>query len=157
MRPRIAGWAIVPTLLAAPALAGWLTASLPDGREIARLSVPEGASWCVVWTHSVAGFEVQDCYANRAGRMVLTHSHWPDAAAGLDHVPGRGRMLPDGTGGYLIDGIDEPVPGNAYVLRPEALGAADGAGHRLRTATGEVSLSALAPRARVTLRLDPAP
>jgi hypothetical protein len=157
VRPCIAGWAIVPTLLAAPAFAGWLTASLPNGHEIARIAVPEGASWCVVWTHSVAGFEVQDCYANRAGRMVLTHSRWPDAAAGLGHSPGRGRMTSDGLGGYVIEAIDEPVPGNAYVLRPEAVGADVGAGHRLRTASREVSLSVLAPRARVTLRLEPAP
>lgn len=153
MRRHHVGWAIAPTLLAVPAFAGWLTATLPDGRELARLPAPDGATWCVLWTHSVAGFEVQDCYANRAGRMVLTHSRWPDAAAGLGHSPGRGTMLSDGAGGYVIVGIDEPVPGNAYVLRPQAAEP----GHRLRQGDTEVSLSAIAPRVRVTLRLEPAP
>ena len=50
--------------------------------------------------------------------MVLTYAHLPDFAAGLDHIPGRGRQVSDGAGGYWIDDIDEPVPGNAYVLRP---------------------------------------
>ncbi len=77
-------------LLAGPAGAGTLTATLPDGTELARLDVPEGSGWCVHWRHSVKGFEVADCYENRAGAMVLVRSHLPDFAAGLDHIPGRG-------------------------------------------------------------------
>jgi hypothetical protein len=50
--------------------------------------------------------------------MVLVRAHLPDFAAGLDHIPGRGRQVSDGQGGYWILDIDEPVPGNAYVLRP---------------------------------------
>jgi hypothetical protein len=139
------------TLAAAPAAAGSLKATLDDGTEIARLSVPEGAGWCVYWHHSVRGFEVADCYENRMGRMVLVRAHLPDFAAGLDHIPGRGRQLDDGQGGYVIDGIDEPVPDNAYILRA----GGPQVNHRLRAAGREVSLSAAAPRARVRIALVP--
>ena len=138
-------------LLSAPASAGVLTATLPDGTELARLPVAEGAGWCVLWRHSVQGFEVADCYENREGRMVLVRAHLPDFAAGLDHIPGRGRQVSDGQGGYWIEDIDEPVPGNAYVLRPGSM-AVD---HRLSTTSGAVSLSALAAHARVTIALAP--
>jgi hypothetical protein len=137
-------------LLLSAAHAGTLTATRDDGTVIARLPVPDGAGWCVLWRHSVKGFEVADCYENRRGRMVLTHAHLPDFAAGLDHIPGRGQQVSDGTGGYLILGIDEPVPGNAYVLRP-GLGAVD---HRLRAGDATVSLSAAAPRGRVRIALE---
>jgi hypothetical protein len=138
-------------LLATPqdAHAADLVATREDGTEIARLPVPEGAGWCVLWRHSVRGFEVSDCYENRGGRMVLVRAHLPDFAAGLDHVPGRGRQVSDGRGGYWILDLDEPVPGNAYVLRPGA-GPVD---HRLRTEDATVSLSAVAPRARVRIEL----
>ena len=131
------------------AAAGELVATLEDGSEIARLPVPEGAGWCVLWHHSVKGFEVSDCYENRAGQMVLVRAHLPDFAAGLDHIPGRGRQVSDGQGGYWILDIDEPVVGNAYVLRP-GLGIVD---HRLQVGDTTVSLSAAAPRARVTIAL----
>lgn len=148
--------ALAAALIVAPALAEGakadvLSARLSDGTEIARLEVPEGSGWCVVWRHSVDGFEVQDCYENRGGRMVLVTSLQPDFAAGLGHIPGRGVQRSDGQGGYLIEGLDEPVPGNAYVLRP----GGPNVDHRLRTADSEVSLSRLAPRARVTLALTP--
>ncbi len=152
MTPNLKGRPVVAALflsLASPALAGTLTATLQDGTEIARLAVAEGSGWCVLWNHSVAGFEVSDCYENRKGAMVLTRSHLPDFAAGLDHIPGRGIQTSDGNGGYWIEALDEPVPGNAYILRPG--GAA--VDHRLRTANAEVSLSARAPRARVTIAL----
>ncbi|MEM9351357.1 MAG: DUF1850 domain-containing protein, partial [Pseudomonadota bacterium] len=112
------GGGLLALLLAAPAAAKDLTATVLNGPEIARFNVPDGTEWCVLWRHSVQGFEVSDCYENRAGRMVLTWSHLPDFAAGLGHIPGRGRQVSDGQGGYLILDIDEPVPGNAYVLRP---------------------------------------
>ena len=129
--------------------AGDLVATREDGTEIARLPVPEGAGWCVLWRHSVRGFDVSDCYENRAGRMVLVQAHLPDFAAGLDHIPGRGRQVSDGQGGYFILDIDEPVPGDAYVLRPGA-GSVD---HRLQVGDTIVSLSAVAPRARVRIAL----
>jgi hypothetical protein len=140
-------------LATGPGEAGELVARLEGGAEIARLAVPEGGGWCVLWRHSVAGFEVADCYENRAGRMVLVRSHQPDFAAGLGHLPGRGRQRSDGAGGYVIEDLDEPVPGDAYVLRP----GGPQVDHRLRAASGEVSLSALTPRPRVTLALEGAP
>jgi hypothetical protein len=131
------------------ASAGELVATREDGTEIARLPVPEGAGWCVLWNHSVAGFEVSDCYENRQGHMVLVRSHLPDFAAGLDHIPGRGRQVSDGQGGYWILDIDESVPGDAYVLRP-GRGSVD---HRLQVGDTIVSLSAAAPRERVRIEL----
>ena len=148
MRAVIGGGCLALLLTAAEA--GTLTATLPDGTEIVRLPVPDGAGWCVIWHHSVRGFEVEDCYENRGGRMVLVRAHLPDFAAGLDHIPGRGRQVSDGAGGYWILDIDEPVAGNAYVLRP-GLGPVD---HRLRVGDETVSLSAAAPRARVKIALE---
>ncbi|WP_282026181.1 DUF1850 domain-containing protein [Limimaricola cinnabarinus] len=129
-----------------------LTATLSDGTEIARLPVPEGGEWCVLWRHSVQGFEVADCYENRGGRMVLMRSHQPDFAAGLGHIPGRGRQASDGEGGYWITGIEEPVPGDAYVLRAGSM-AVD---HRLSAGGATVSLSERAARARIRIALEPA-
>lgn len=126
-----------------------LVAIREDGTEIVRLPVPDGTGWCVRWHHSVRGFEVSDCYENREGRMVLVRAHLPDFAAGLDLVPGRGRQVSDGNGGYWILDINEPVPGNAYVLRPGA-GAVD---HRLQAGDSVVSLSAIASRERVRIML----
>ena len=133
-----------------PVEAGTLIATLDDGTEIAQLDVSEGAGWCVLWRHSVAGFEVADCYENRGGHMVLVRSHQPDFAAGLGHIWGRGRQVSDGAGGYWILDINEPVPGDAYVLRP----GGPAVDHRLRTDTQEVSLSAIAPRKRVLVALQ---
>lgn len=138
-------------LVSQPASAGMLTATLVDGAEVARLPVPEGEGWCVLWRHSVQGFEVKDCYENRAGHMVLVRSHQPDFAAGLGHLIGRGRQVSDGEGGYWIENIDEPVPQDSYILRPGSM-AVD---HRLSAASGEVSLSALAAHARVRITLEP--
>ena len=131
--------------------AGVLTATLPDGTEIGRIAVAEGGGWCVLWNHSVQGFPVQDCYQNRQGRMVLTRSHQPDFAAGLGHLPGRGRQVSDGAGGYWIEDIDEPVPGDAYVLRPGRAAV----NHRIVAGNAEIPLSARAARQRVRIALQP--
>ncbi len=144
------GGGLLALLLHSAADGGALTARLDDGTEIARLPVPDGAGWCVLWRHSVRGFEVADCYENRNGAMVLVRSHLPDFAAGLDHIPGRGRQVSDGRGGYWILDLDEPVAGNALVLRP-GMASVD---HRLRTGDRMVSLSALAPRQRVRIALE---
>jgi hypothetical protein len=134
---------------AATVQAGSLVATLETGEEIARIEVPDGAGWCVLWNHSVQGFAVMDCYENRGGRMVLVRSRQPDFAAGLGHIPGRGRQVSDGQGGYWILDIDEPVPGDAYVLRP----GAGPVNHRLQVGDTVVSLSQAAARQRVRLEL----
>ncbi|MDZ7822752.1 MAG: DUF1850 domain-containing protein [Ahrensia sp.] len=109
----------------------------------------QGQGWCVLWNHSVKGFAVSDCYENRGGQMVLVWSHLPDFAAGLDHIPGRGRQVSDGQGGYLILDINETVPSNTYVLRPGA-SAVD---HRIKAGNSVISLSAVAPRERIRIAL----
>lgn len=140
---------LLSVLFPISAVADTLTASREDGTEIARFDVPAGTEWCVLWNHSVKGFPVADCYENQDGRMVLMHAHLPDFAAGLDHIPGRGRQISDGKGGYFILDINEPVPGNAYILRP-GTGLVD---HRLQVGETIVSLSAAAPRQRVRIAL----
>ena len=153
MTPRIGGGlcALLLSLCHVPsAAAGTLTATKIDtGEVLASIDMPIGQGWCILWHHSVKGFEVADCYENRDGHMVLVRAHLPDFAAGLDHIPGRGRQVSDGMGGYWIEDIDEAVVGNAYVLRPGA-GFVD---HRIRAGGAEVSLSAQAPRARVRIAL----
>ena len=149
------GWLVILLSLLTPITAfadvqtDALVVTHEDGSQIARFVVPEGAGWCVLWNHSVKGFEVSDCYENRDGHMVLVFSHLPDFAAGLDHIPGRGRQVTDGQGGYFILDLDEPVPGDAYILRP-GLGHVD---HRLQVGDTVVSLSAAAPRERVRIAL----
>ena len=149
MRAQIAGGSLA-LLLALPLAAADLVARLDDGTEIARLSIAEGDGWCVLWRHSVQGFEVADCYENREGRMVLVRSRQPDFAAGLGHIPGRGRQVSDGKDGYWILDIDEPVPGDAYVLRAGSMKV----DHRLHTDATTVSLSARAARERVQIALE---
>lgn len=121
-----------------------------DGERLVSLPMPEGEGWCLEWNHSVEGFPVLDCYRHRSGRMVLERSHLPDFAAGLDHIPGRGRQVSDGKGGYWIEAIDEPVPGNAYRLRVGSMRV----DHRLVVDDSRVSLSSLAEDRRVTIRLS---
>lgn len=136
-------WMLVPL----PALAGCpdhgLRVTDADGRSLVNLPMPEGAGWCLAWNHSVEGFAVRDCYRNEGGHMVLERSHLPDFAAGLDHIPGRGRQVSDGRGGYWIEDIDEPVPGDRYRLRVGAMRV----DHRL-VGHGEPSLRTLLERAR---------
>lgn len=140
--------------LAAPAGAAELVVTLAGtGQELARLSVPEGGRWSVLWHHSVDGYEVEDIYEDRDGAMLLVRSHMPDFGAGLGHLPGRGRQVSDGDGGYWVEDIDEPVPGNAYILRP----GRPAVNHRLRTAEAEVSLTELAEHRRVRIALIPDP
>lgn len=136
--------------LATPAGADQLVVTLADtGRELARLRVAEGGRWSVLWHHSVAGYEVEDVYQDRGGVMTLVRSHMPDYGAGLGHIPGRGRETADGEHGYWVEDIDEPVPGNAYVLRPGRAAV----NHRIRTASDEISLSAMAEHQRVRIAL----
>lgn len=149
MRLRIGGALFALLLFPVQTIAAHLTATLEDGTVIADMSVDEGEAWCLLWRHSVKGFEVSDCYLNLEGRMVLDRSHWPDVAAGLDHIPGRGRQISDGLGGYWIVDLNEAVPGNAYILRT-GNAAVD---HRLQVGDAIVSLSSIAPHARVKIAL----
>ena len=122
-----------------------------SGAVLAEFDVPEGTGWSILWTHSVDGYEVEDAYENRAGLLVLVRSHLPDFGAGLDHIPGRGRQVSDGQGGYWIEDIDEAVPGNAYVLRT---GRAE-VNHRLRMPQSEISLTAFGAQERLRIALVP--
>lgn len=140
--------------LCAASTAVWADAShlevLDDhGQALVSLPMPEGERWCMEWNHSVTGIRVQDCYRHHQGNMVLERSHQPDFAAGLGHVPGRGRQVSDGQGGYWIEDIDEPVPGNRYRLR---VGSAR-VDHRLLHEGRRISLSELAAGERVTIHL----
>lgn len=139
-------------LLVVPVRAEVLSVTRDNGQPIAQVPMPAGAGWCVLWNHSVQGFQVADCYVNDAGRMVLKRSHLPDFASGLDHVPGRGRQVSDGRGGYWIEDIDEAVTGNGYALRT----GGPKVNHRLQVGEQVISLSAAARRERVWIRLRPA-
>lgn len=143
-------YALLFSVVATVAQADTLTATRVDTGEIlASFDAPKGSGWCILWHHSVKGFEVSDCYENRAGQMVLVRAHLPDFAAGLDHIPGRGVQISDGKGGYYIEDINEAVPTNAYILRPGA-GLVD---HRIKIGDTQISLSALAARKRVRIAL----
>ena len=125
-----------------------------DTARLIAIPMPQGEGWCVKWRHSVARFLVLDCYRNVVGKMVLERSHQPDFAAGLGHTPGRGVQVSDGEGGYWINRIDEPVPGNAYILRAGAMRV----DHRLtwprQNATETFSISEYAAGERVIIRLQ---
>nr|WP_245791836.1 DUF1850 domain-containing protein [Halomonas ilicicola] len=119
--------------------------------KLVDIPIQPDEHWCLIWNHSVTGIRVADCYRYRQGRMVLVRSHQPDFAAGLGHIPGRGVQVSDGEGGYWIERIDEPVPGNRYLLRVGSR-AVD---HRLSHDGKLISLSALAAGERVIIRLQP--
>ncbi|MCC5856954.1 MAG: DUF1850 domain-containing protein [Ectothiorhodospiraceae bacterium] len=120
-----------------------------DGAVLFSRAVSGGDRWCMAWNHSVAGFTVRDCYAYLDARMVLEYSVQPDFAAGLGHAPGRGRLTGDVAGGYRIEGIDEPVPGNGYLLRPGGATVA----HRLELGGEVADLSAPAAGWRVSVHV----
>ncbi|WP_435101840.1 DUF1850 domain-containing protein [Arhodomonas sp. AD133] len=136
---------------AAPAGAqpAFLEAVARGDHVLAAFPLAPGERWCVLWHHSVQGFEVRDCYVYRDDRMVLERSHQPDYAAGLGPVVGRGRPRSDGRGGYWIEDIDEPVPGDGYILRV----GSSRVDHRIAAGGRIVSLSALAAGEAVTIRV----
>lgn len=120
-----------------------------QGEQLHSITLGSNDSWCLLWNHSVAGFLVSDCFVNQGARMLLYSSHQPDFAAGLGYLEGRGVMLSDPRGGYLISDINEPVPGNALTLRV----GSHTVNHRLVHDGKEISLSEIAAGQRVTLRL----
>ncbi|MBZ5487187.1 DUF1850 domain-containing protein [Halomonas aquamarina] len=138
---------------AAPASASaYLVVTTQQGETLLDAPAPNGTSWCIQWKHSVEHFTVLDCYRNVGGIMQLERSHQPDFAAGLGHIVGRGEQVSDGQGGYWINAIDEPVPGNRYVLRV----GAPAVNHQVVWPGGEhpdTSLSEHAAGQRVTIQL----
>lgn len=130
--------------------AAYLVVRGPDGAELARFDLADDPTWHLAWNHSVTGILVTDYYAFRSGSMLLTHSHTPAYDAGLGHIPGRGREESDGAGGYWIYDLDEPVPGNAYLLRVGSLRVA----HTLVHGDVTVNLSALAAGERVRIGVE---
>lgn len=82
--------------------------------------------------------------------MLLYSSHQPDFAAGLGYLEGRGKLVNDGKGGYLITQINDPVPDNALILRV----GSQAVNHRVLYKGQEKSLSNVAAGQRVTLRLS---
>ena len=121
------------------------------GTQAVHASVPLAEEpWCLAWNHSVAGFTVRDCFVVRAGQLLLVSSHQPDFAAGLGHFEGRGEFRPHPRGGYLIAGIDEPVPNNRLTLRVGAPSVA----HRIEVGDhATINLSERVGQRRVTLRV----
>jgi hypothetical protein len=130
-----------------------LEAVRADGEVLVQRGVQAEERWCLGWNHSVTGFTVLDCFRYSGGRMLLERSHQPDFAAGLGHIPGRGRQVSDGAGGYWIEQIDEPLPSDNYLLRVGSVAV----NHRLLIRGEEVSLSEVAAGERVAIRLRPAP
>jgi hypothetical protein len=83
--------------------------------------------------------------------MILVRSFLHDFAAGLGTVEGRGgRLVSAPGGGYWIEGINEPIPGNALALRV----GEQRVGHRLEIGSETYGLSAMAARERVIIRLQ---
>ena len=120
-----------------------------SGETLGSFELAPGERWCLSWHHSVAGFEVNDCFVFDPPRLVLDSSHQPDFAAGLGHIAGRGVQVSDAAGGYRIESIDEPVPGNRLRLRVGSRTV----DHRIEHAGGSIALSELAPHHAVEIRL----
>jgi hypothetical protein len=120
-----------------------------DGLPLVAFTVRAEDRWCLVWNHSVAGFPVRDCFVFRPPAMILDSSHQPDFAAGLGHIEGRGKLRSDGVGGYWIEDIDEPVPGNRLNLR---VGSST-VDHRIEFKGMRYSLSERAANRLVVMRL----
>lgn len=123
-----------------------------DTEELGTIPMPEGQDICLRWRHSVTGGKVADCFANRAGQLMLTRSYLHDFAAGLGEVEGRGTLTPAPGGGYWITDMDEPLSENSLTLR---IGS-ERVGHILYAGDTVLPLSTLAPgaRASLTLRAD---
>lgn len=120
-----------------------------EDRELASFPIRPEQRWCLTWNHSVAGFQVRDCFVFRPPHLLLASSHQPDFAAGLGHIVGRGVMRGDTPGGYHIESIDEVLPDNRLRLR---IGSA-AVDHRIEFADERIYLSRLAAHQAVDIRL----
>lgn len=139
-----------PAVTRADPVSDWLQIALRDGTDLAGLALPAGSEFCLTWFHSVTGGPVADCFANRAGVLMLKSSFLHDYAAGLGDLPGRGRLRPVPGGGYLIEDMDEPMDANRLHLRI----AAPRVAQALRGSFGWLTLWPLAARGeRVTIAL----
>lgn len=136
-------------LLASGGAIPHLRVTTAAGEVILDLPLDQEPSWYIAWNHSVTGILVRDFYRYEGGQMLLTATHTPAFDAGLGHIPGRGRLESDGEGGYWIREIDEPVPGNAYLLRVGSLRV----NHRVVYSGVSYSLSEKAAGQRVVVEV----
>ncbi|MDX1800637.1 MAG: DUF1850 domain-containing protein [Marinobacter sp.] len=133
----------------APASDWQLTVTGPDQTRLARIALPATGRWCLIWNHSVQGFEVTDCFRVVDGQLELDSTHTPDFAAGLGYIRGRGVLESDTHHGYRIVDMDVPIPDNTLRLR---VGSA-AVNHRIRAGSQTVSLSRLAAHKLVAIQL----
>ena len=120
-----------------------------DGNLLYELALTRSSQWIMRWNHSVTGITVSDYYYWDGATLLLTDSHTPAFDAGLGHIPGRGVLQSDKERGYWITNINEPVPGNAYILRVGS-SAVD---HRIVHGNVSYSLSEVAANMRVRIEV----
>jgi hypothetical protein len=93
----------------------WLRVIAGDGSLLLSISLASDPSWTLAWPHSVTGTPVSDTFRWHEGRMLLTeHRTRHLDIAGLGLTPGRGEVRGDDQGGFVIAGINEPLPGNVH-------------------------------------------
>jgi len=120
------------------------------GPPLGALPFQEGQEICLTWNHSVTGGPVADCFENLDGSLTLMRSYLHDFAAGLGDIAGRGEIAPAEDGGYWINDINEPIPGNSLALR---IGPQD-VNHVLAGDDNSLPLSQMAPDTAVLLSLE---
>jgi hypothetical protein len=115
---RRAGVALGLAVLIAAAPATGAALLVVDAESGIAETVPlgPGGRWCLHWNHSVTGIAVADCFRTEGERMVLETSRHRDVPAGLGESPGA-VLASDGAGGYLLAGLERPVPEGGLVLR----------------------------------------
>ena len=133
-----------------PAFAWQLEVVDSNNLILARVDLPnDEGRWCLLWNHSVQGFQVEDCFRVDGQTLILDSTHTPDFAAGLGHIPGRGALGSDNQHGYRITNFNQPLPGNKLVLRVGSMQV----NHRIAIEHNLISLSELAHDQRVIIRL----
>lgn len=136
--------------VAAPGFAWQLEVVDSSDQILARAELPgDDGRWCLLWHHSVQGFQVEDCFRAEGQTLILDSTRTPDFAAGLGHIPGRGILGSDSQHGYRITHLNQPMPGNQLVLRVGSMQV----NHRIATRHELISLSELAFDQRVVIRL----